>query len=54
MSEQDRTNPDDFDVQGLDPDDTEEQLHPAPPAAAPYDHADDDFAEEPDFEVNDG
>ena len=26
----------------------------AMPAAAPYDHADDDFAEEPDFEVNDG
>jgi len=54
MSEHDRGNPDSLDVQGLDPDDTEQQLHPSEPTTAPDDHADNDFAEEPDDEVNDG
>ncbi len=55
MSDRDLTpTPDDFDVEGLDPDDTAEQLHPSPPLPSRPDHADDDFAEEPDFEVNDG
>ncbi|MHC5797782.1 hypothetical protein ACVXZ4_16655 [Lacisediminihabitans sp. FW035] len=44
----------DFDLQGLNPDDTEEELHPSPHRPSPHDDADDDFAEEPDYQVNDG
>lgn len=44
----------DFDLQELDPDDTAEQLHPSPPLPSPHDDADDDFAEEPDYQENDG
>jgi len=43
-----------FDVQGLNPDDTEQELHPSARIPSPHDDADDDFAEEPDFQVNDG
>lgn len=45
---------DDLDLQGLDPDDTREQLHPSAPLPSPPDDADDDFAEEPDYQENDG
>lgn len=47
-------NPDDLDLQGLDPDDSEEQLHPSAPLPSGHDDADDDFAEEPDYQRNDG
>ena len=43
-----------LDVEGLDPDDTAEQLHPSPPLPETVDPADDGFAEEPDYAENDG
>ena len=56
MSDRDRSDDvnDDLDVEGLDPDDTREQLHPSAPLPSRPDPADDDFAEEPAYEVNDG
>ena len=56
MNDRDRSDDanDDLDVEGLDPDDTREQLHPSAPLPSRPDPADDDFAEEPDYEVNDG
>ena len=50
----DDRNPDDLDLQDLNPDDTEEQLQPSAPAPSQRDDADDDFAEEPSYEENDG
>lgn len=43
-----------FDLEGLDPDDTQEQLHPSPQLPQAPDPADDGFAEEPDYAENDG
>lgn len=47
-------NPGELDIESLNPDDTEEQLHPSPSLPAPPDPADDDFEELPDYQVNDG
>ena len=53
MTERPKDEPE-FDVEGLDPDDTAEQLHPSAPRPETADPADDDFAEEPDYSENDG
>jgi hypothetical protein len=44
----------DLDIESLDPDDTEQQLHPGAPLPSPPDPADDEFEELPDYQVNDG
>jgi hypothetical protein len=51
MSEK-NTGPDDLDLEGLDPDNTAEQLHPSP--TPPSSSDDGEFDDEPDYAENDG